>query len=877
MADKANDLSVQLKEACKITGAHWALWLNHVSNGWDFGLRYALSRPRLKNLNEFIHDPKTASWMAGALSSGRTRSRDTGAYSVRLGCQRLYLYSNNNARCVLLVGADQLDKQSEGFFRILSKNPQSTTHPISVFNEPLSTSRWPHEVELEASYVPESVLRNVLEYLAEALPCDAAYMAIRFGGIFRVQAVWHCPPSIQGIDISIQKDETLNWMVANQQGIVLNEPIRASQLQLASLMPDPIRSWMGVPIVIGQRMIGFVAFISSEPDVFEPLELQQTTDQIGRLAYTVENAIVFAEAARYLQQLAMLNELASAASLGVDTDEVSRRVVLRLQRTFGTDRVAVFLLSPDGKSLRLYGGETRNSISELIPLETTLVGYVVETGLPARIGDVRIAPRYRAANPDVRSELAVPLKYRGKVIGTLALESTDINAFSLQDEQLLVVIASHLAGLIENVRLNEEMRERAHKLQDSVRQLQAIRETALDITGDLDLDILLKRVVHRARELVDARGAELGLLDEKEEVIRILVSENPWYSTLGSAVPLMAGVAGRVAAFGEPLVIADYNSWNGRLEPDRKAPYGVVAGVPLKFHGQVMGTLTVMDDRPGKVFRSEDMELLELLAPQVAVSIRNARLYQELQERIEAQRVVENRLILSARLAAVGEMAAGVAHELNNPLTTVTGFVELVLDEMPPDSPNHPDLELVLREAQRAKGVVRRMLDFSRPVESQRVRTDLNELISDVLALVHHLVRTHGVEIQIELWDGLPKITVDPNQIKQVLLNLVHNALQAMPAGGILSLRTAPVEREGMKWVTVSVRDTGEGITPENLKRIFEPFFTTRPTGGGTGLGLSISYGIITDHGGFIDVDTQVGQGSCFTIYLPLDSNGVHA
>jgi signal transduction histidine kinase len=145
------------------------------------------------------------------------------------------------------------------------------------------------------------------------------------------------------------------------------------------------------------------------------------------------------------------------------------------------------------------------------------------------------------------------------------------------------------------------------------------------------------------------------------------------------------------------------------------------------------------------------------------------------------------------------------------------------------------------------------------------------------LALVHHLVRTHGVEIQIELWDGLPKITVDPNQIKQVLLNLVHNALQAMPAGGILSLRTAPVEREGMKWVTVSVRDTGEGITPENLKRIFEPFFTTRPTGGGTGLGLSISYGIITDHGGFIDVDTQVGQGSCFTIYLPLDSNGVHA
>jgi signal transduction histidine kinase len=216
-------------------------------------------------------------------------------------------------------------------------------------------------------------------------------------------------------------------------------------------------------------------------------------------------------------------------------------------------------------------------------------------------------------------------------------------------------------------------------------------------------------------------------------------------------------------------------------------------------------------------------------------------------------------------------MAAGVAHELNNPLTTVAGFVELVLEELPQDSPHRPDLELVLREAQRARGVVRRLLDFSRPAENQHVRTDLNELVGDILTLVHHLVRTGGVEMHIELWEDLPWISVDPAQIKQVLLNLVHNAIQAMPRGGTLAVKTAPVKRQDRDWLSISVSDTGVGISTENMERIFEPFFTTRPAGQGTGLGLSVSYGIITEHGGYIEADSHLGQGSCFYIFLPVD------
>jgi signal transduction histidine kinase len=222
-------------------------------------------------------------------------------------------------------------------------------------------------------------------------------------------------------------------------------------------------------------------------------------------------------------------------------------------------------------------------------------------------------------------------------------------------------------------------------------------------------------------------------------------------------------------------------------------------------------------------------------------------------------------------MAAVGELSAGVAHELNNPLTTVSGFVELILDELPPDSVHRPDLELVLHESLRARSVVRRLLDFARPAENQRVPTGLNELAQDTLGLVNHLARTGGVQILLDLDESLPDIPVDPGQIKQVLLNLIHNAIQAMPAGGFLTIRSGRASRDEKDWLTISIQDTGIGIAPDNLERIFEPFFTTRPAGKGTGLGLWVSYGIVTEHGGMLEVESMLARGTCFTIFLPVN------
>jgi two-component system, NtrC family, sensor kinase len=195
-----------------------------------------------------------------------------------------------------------------------------------------------------------------------------------------------------------------------------------------------------------------------------------------------------------------------------------------------------------------------------------------------------------------------------------------------------------------------------------------------------------------------------------------------------------------------------------------------------------------------------------------------------------------------------------------------------VMNELPEKSTERDDLELVLREANRARGVVRRLLDFARQSESARVRTDFNEIVTDVLALVNHLLQTSGIEVNTDLGAHLPWITVDRNQIKQVILNLVHNALHSMPAGGKLWVVTAKHRRDKRDYLTVKVRDSGTGIPPENIDRVFEPFFTTRSKEGGTGLGLSVSYGIIADHGGSIEVESKVGSGSTFTVWLPVET-----
>jgi len=220
------------------------------------------------------------------------------------------------------------------------------------------------------------------------------------------------------------------------------------------------------------------------------------------------------------------------------------------------------------------------------------------------------------------------------------------------------------------------------------------------------------------------------------------------------------------------------------------------------------------------------------------------------------------------RLAMVGQLAAGVAHEINNPLTGILLYCDLVLKNMPADSPQRANLEKINNEAKRCKTIVRGLLDFSRQTEPEIKPLMLNTTVEEVLALVKNQPLFLNISIEKNLEPSLPMVNADISQIHQVFMNIILNAVEAMHGNGTLAITTGLTEDK--RYIYTTFTDTGQGITEENLPKIFDPFFTTKETGHGTGLGLSISYGIIKKHHGEIDVTSEVGKGTTFIVKLPL-------
>jgi signal transduction histidine kinase len=229
---------------------------------------------------------------------------------------------------------------------------------------------------------------------------------------------------------------------------------------------------------------------------------------------------------------------------------------------------------------------------------------------------------------------------------------------------------------------------------------------------------------------------------------------------------------------------------------------------------------------------------------------------------------LESRMQQSEKLSAVGQLAAGVAHEINNPLGVILGFAQGMARQTKAGDPLELPIKSIEREALRCKSLVQDLLTFARTSQTDRSGMDLNQTITQALSLVQTQVKIGQVELKVELADGMPMILGNKNQVQQVILNLAKNALDAMPAGGTLEIKTELIESAPQSWVCLEVSDTGTGIPAPLLARIFEPFFTTKPVGQGTGLGLSLVSEIVKKHSGEIDVESAPGR-SVFRVKFP--------
>ncbi len=856
------NLEDHLREACQLTAATWAAVADCEKGRWFVEATYRLPKPKQVSLEKFLSLEGVAAWLEGV-----GQPRQSGPLGLpedaKLGPGRLYAFPLDGRSETIFVCARHLDPRCKGVWSLLAH----LIEPVETETE----ETFSPNVQADLAYdLPRAVDRVLASFMRVVEP-QGAWLAIRRGDLLDI-AAQRSDPRLMEMSLPLES----NRLLRRAQRTLADVVVTAGDPDWENL-PHEVRKntgfWICLPLVIGRRFIGAVALWGVEE--FSRHQIKLLRELASKVAQPVELIVTFNELTVHLWRLGMLNDFALAVSSAQNLDQIARRVFGYLARSFHTEMIAMYLPSSDRRLIREY----RNRDGKFITQAAALPGNPIMPLLRGRI--LRMSdsgPDFKPVYPGARSTLIVPLKYRSEIVGLLSLESLRPDAFSEYDEHLMVVIASHLAGLIEYGRLREEAEGRA-------RNLGLIHEVVQQVIGLNDKQEVAQITADLLAQFFAYELAGVLLTGDREDDIVLGLGGARANSAQASFEPkeLLAGegVAGKVYVTGQSLLASGGVPQTGEGAPGARPSVSEMC-VALKDGDRVVGLIDVQSGQ-ANAFTNNDLLAMESLAGVLASVVSSAHHYERLQAtirqlraaqvesqaRLAAQQEAESRLVQAAKLVAVGEMAAGIAHELNNPLTTVMGFSELILDEMPADAPHHADVELVLQEAIRARGVVRRLLDFARQGERARARCDLNEIIEDVLALTRHFIHTSGVQLDAVFQRDMPWVSVDTNQMKQVFLNLIHNAIQAMPTGGKLRLRTEMRRKDGRDWAVVSIQDSGIGISPKDIDRIFEPFYTTRGTHGGTGLGLSVTYGIVTDHGGTIEVASEPSEGSTFTVWLP--------
>lgn len=401
------------------------------------------------------------------------------------------------------------------------------------------------------------------------------------------------------------------------------------------------------------------------------------------------------------------------------------------------------------------------------------------------------------------------------------------------------------------------------------RELAALIEINRVVTSSLDLEDVLDATMGGIREILHVEAGALVLLDEESGELTYRKSLGPEAWRPSRSVQPGEGLVGHVIASGEPKLVNDVERdphFSGEPEEEMAGivPRAILC-VPLRIRDRIIGAIELINKLDGS-FDEQDLDLLIAMAASVAVAVDNANLYAELAEFADELERSQAKLVQAEKMAAIGRLAASLAHEINNPLQAIHNSLHLTVHEGLDEERRKEYLGMAQDEVQRLINIVQRMLDFYRPSRGGVEPADVNRVVENVLTLAEKRLQHGDVEVHAELTEGLPAIPIVSDQISQVILNLLINAVEAMPAGGSLRLKTELSDDGGH--VLFRVRDSGPGMSAEQINRLFEPFYTTKPNG--TGLGMAISYGIIERHGGTIDVSSEPGQGTTFVVALPV-------
>jgi PAS domain S-box-containing protein len=584
-----------------------------------------------------------------------------------------------------------------------------------------------------------------------------------------------------------------------------------------------VRSFLAVPIISRGKMIGALMADSIQTGAYgkEQEHIAQALTQ--HIAIAIENASLFEQVTTERRRLSLLYSVSRELASTLDVDDILyRAIALTCQALDGSIGYA-FLYVPKENRLSLraqYGIEESSGtiLDEQIGLAPGegLAGWVAEHHQPVNLPDVTKDPRWvhvSAVKAVVHSAIIVPVLSGERLLGILTVLHQDVNAFSEDHLAMMQGTCQQVALALSSADRYQQVQSLVDRLADEQRNLESLIERLPSGVIVLDADFCLQAANPLGQKVLLALGGcEMG---------------QP-LSHLGS------------------LSLADLTARQAQSLP-----------------------VEVVIEGPPRLLLEVEARSMGYQWPQWVLTVRD----------ITTERENLARTQMQERLATVGQLAAGIAHDFNNIMAAILVYTDLLTADTGLPKVSRERLHIIQQQVQRAASLIRQILDFSRRSVMEQSTLDLLPFIKELDKLLARVL-PENIRLDLNYQNENYLINADPTRLQQVFMNLALNARDAMPQGGCLSFKLsrlriktdepspAPEMRPG-DWVHILVADTGQGIPAEILPRIWEPFFTTKPVGSGTGLGLSQVYGIIKQHGGAIDVESQVGEGTRFNIYLP--------
>jgi two-component system, NtrC family, sensor kinase len=388
-----------------------------------------------------------------------------------------------------------------------------------------------------------------------------------------------------------------------------------------------------------------------------------------------------------------------------------------------------------------------------------------------------------------------------------------------------------------------------------------LRDIEASLHSGSEVKDVLDTLVRRSADALKANGAIIRLLNPQTHQLELGPAHGCSDQFLCNGRVFNDEIIAGECLQNKIIVINDILNDPHIQYPEELCAEGIrmVIDAPLIYGDEILGILHIFFAELRR-FSEEEMNFLMLIAERGTAVVHKAKLIKMLESRYDQL------ALHTEKLSALGRMAAGIAHEINNPLAGILLFSTNMIKKVPKEGPVREGLEIIIQETLRCKDIIQDLLEFSREQEPTKVQSDINRLIQKAINLLGNEFRLSHIQLKVDLFEQLPKVLVDENQIEQVCVNLILNALQATEEQGMITIRS--YLSPDLKNVCIGVSDTGCGIPPENITKIFEPFFSTKPKG--TGLGLAVIFGIVQKHGGHINVSSLPGKGAQFNVVLPI-------